>query len=45
MQINGGSLPVSYHFHVMLLLVNAMFPSELCQKSTVVNLASKPIGF
>jgi len=31
MQSNTGLLPISYHFHVMLLLVNVMFPSELCQ--------------
>jgi len=28
---NAGSLPVSYHFDVMLLLVNVMFPSYFCQ--------------
>jgi len=32
MQSNASSLPIIiYNFHVMLLLVNVMFPSELCQ--------------
>jgi len=31
MQNNASSLPTIHNFHVMLLLVNAMFPSELCQ--------------
>jgi len=26
MQSNASSLPLSYHFHVMLLLVNVMVP-------------------
>jgi len=30
-QSHASSLPTSYHFHVMLLLVNVMVPSELCQ--------------
>jgi len=43
MQSNANSLPISYNFLVMLLLVNVMFPSEL--SSNPVNLASKPNGF
>jgi len=31
MQGNANSLPISHNFHVVLLLVNVMFPSELCQ--------------
>jgi len=31
MQSNASSLPLIYDFHVVLLLVNVMFPSELCQ--------------
>jgi len=31
MQSNANALPIIYNFHVMLLLVNVMFPSELCQ--------------
>jgi len=31
MQSNASSVPIIYDFHVMLLLVNVMFPSELCQ--------------
>jgi len=31
MQGNASSLPISYNFPVMLLLVNVMFPGELCQ--------------
>jgi len=27
MQSNASLLPISYRFHVMLLLVNVMFPS------------------
>jgi len=30
MQSNVSSLPIIYNFHVMLLLVNEMVPSELC---------------
>jgi len=30
MQSNASSLPIIYNLHVMLLLVNVMFPSELC---------------
>jgi len=26
-----NSLPITYKFRVMLLLVNVMFPGELCQ--------------
>jgi len=31
MQSNASSLPISYKFHVRLLLVNVMFPSEFRQ--------------
>jgi len=31
MQSNASSLPISYRFHVMLLLENVMVPSDLCQ--------------
>jgi len=32
MQSNASSLSIIiYNFHIMLLLVNLMFPSELCQ--------------
>jgi len=31
MQSNASLLPISYHFYVMLLLVNVMVFSELCQ--------------
>jgi len=31
MQSNANSLPFIYYFHVMLLLVNEMFLSEVCQ--------------
>jgi len=31
MQRSASSLPIIYNFHVMLLLVNVMFPGELCQ--------------
>jgi len=31
MQSDANSLLISYNFHVMLLLVNTMVPSELCQ--------------
>jgi len=31
MQSNANLLPIIYNFHVTLLLVNVMFPSELCQ--------------
>jgi len=34
MHSNSGSLPISYHSHVMLLLVNVMVPGELCQQSS-----------
>jgi len=30
-QSNASWLPISYNFHVMLLLVNVMFPSEFRQ--------------
>jgi len=30
MQSNARSLPIVYSFRVMLLLVNVMFPRELC---------------
>jgi len=30
MQSYASSLPISYNFHVTLLLVNVMFPGELC---------------
>jgi len=33
MKSNASSLPIIYNFHVMLLLVNVMFPSELSQQS------------
>jgi len=29
MQSSANSLPISYHFHVLLLLVNVTVPSEL----------------
>jgi len=32
MQSNARSVLISYHFHVMLLLVNTVVPSELCQQ-------------
>jgi len=32
MQTNAISLPISFNFHVMLLLVNVKFPSEFCQE-------------
>jgi len=32
MQSNASSLSIIiYNFHVMLLLVNVMYPSEICQ--------------
>jgi len=31
MQSNADLLPIIYNFRVTLLLVNVMFPSELCQ--------------
>jgi len=31
MQSNASLLPIICNFHVTLLLVNVMFPSELCQ--------------
>jgi len=31
MYCNARSLPISHNFHVMLLLVNVMFPTEFCQ--------------
>jgi len=31
MQSKASLLPIIYNFNVMLLLVNATFPSELCQ--------------
>jgi len=31
MQSTTGSLPIIYNFYVMLLLVNVIFPGELCQ--------------
>jgi len=31
MQNHASSLPISYNFHVMPLLVNVMFPREFCQ--------------
>jgi len=31
MQSTASLLPIIYDFHVMLPLVNVMFPSELCQ--------------
>jgi len=31
MKSNASSLPIIYNFYVMLLLVNVMFPSEVCQ--------------
>jgi len=31
MQSNAILLPISYNFHVMLLLTNVKFPSEFCQ--------------
>jgi len=31
MESNASSQPIINNFHVMLLLVNIMFPSELCQ--------------
>jgi len=31
MQRNASLLPIGYNFHVLVLLVNVMFPSELCQ--------------
>jgi len=31
MQSNASSLPTIYNLHAMLLLVNVMFPSELCR--------------
>jgi len=31
MESNASSQPIIYNFHVMLLLVNEMIPSELCQ--------------
>jgi len=31
MQSHASSLPVIYNFHAMLLLVNVMFPNELCR--------------
>jgi len=40
---NANSVPIIYNFHVTLLLVNVMFPSEFA--SNLVNLASKPNGF
>jgi len=30
MQSDASSLPISYDFYVMLLLVNAKFPSQFC---------------
>jgi len=36
MQSDVISRPVSYHFHVMLLLVNVMVPNELGQYSSTV---------
>jgi len=29
MQSTASSLPISYHFHAMLLLVNVVVPGEL----------------
>jgi len=34
MQSKASSLPIRYSFHAMLLLVNVMFPSELCRYSS-----------
>jgi len=31
MKNNSSSLAIIYNFHVMLLLVNVMLPSGLCQ--------------
>jgi len=33
-QSNASWIPISYNFHVMLLLVNVMFPSEFRQQSS-----------
>jgi len=43
MQSSASSLPLSYNFHVTLLLVNVMVPSDFA--SNLANLASKPNGF
>ena len=34
LQGNASSVPVIYNFHVMVLLVTEMFPSELSQLSS-----------
>jgi len=38
-----SSLPIIHNFHVVLLLANVMFPSQLA--SNIVNFASKRNGF